>query len=63
MATAFGHVSQGDAVLMIEDGVFGARKGGTFATTIERTARDAKSMRWGPISPRAASKRRIWPMA
>src|SRR5271157_2450103 len=35
MATAFGHVLQGDAVLMIEDGVFGARKGATFAKTIE----------------------------
>jgi|SRR5271157_1218504 len=35
MATAFGHVLRGDAVLMIEDGVLGARKGGTFATTIE----------------------------
>ncbi len=35
MATAFGHVSQGDAVLMIEDGVFGGRKGTAFARTIE----------------------------
>ena len=31
---AFGHASAGDAVLMIEDGVFGARKGGAFARTI-----------------------------
>jgi len=35
MATAFGHVSQGDTVLMIEDGVFGGRKGTAFAKTIE----------------------------
>ena len=35
MATAFAHVSDGDAVLMIEDGVFGARKGAAFAGTIE----------------------------
>jgi len=35
MTTAFGHVSQGDALLMIEDGVFAARKTGTFAKTIE----------------------------
>ena len=35
MATAFGHVSQGDTVLMIEDGVFGGRKSTAFAKTIE----------------------------
>jgi len=30
-ATAFAHVLEGDAVLMIEDGVLAARKGGAFA--------------------------------
>ncbi len=35
MASAFAHASPGDAVLMIEDGVLGARKGGAFAPTIE----------------------------
>ena len=35
MVTAFAHVSDGDALLMIEDGVFGARKGAAFARTIE----------------------------
>ena len=34
MASAFGHVRAGDAVLMLEDGVLGARKGGTFATSL-----------------------------
>ena len=33
-ATAFAHVLPGDAVLMIEDGVLGARKGGAFAKRI-----------------------------
>ncbi len=31
MATACAHVLPGDAILMIEDGVLGARKGGAFA--------------------------------
>ena len=35
MATAFAHLSDGDALLMIEDGVFGARKGAAFSRTLE----------------------------
>jgi tRNA 2-thiouridine synthesizing protein B len=34
MATCFAHVRAGDAVLMFEDGVLGARKGGAFARTL-----------------------------
>ncbi len=37
MASAFAHASPGDAVLMIEDGVLGARKGGAFARMIEES--------------------------
>ncbi len=37
MASAFAHAAPGDAVLMIEDGVLGARKGGAFARTIEES--------------------------
>lgn len=35
MASAFTHAIPGDAVLMIEDGVLGARRGGAFARMIE----------------------------
>jgi len=44
MATAFGHVSQGDTVLMIEDGVFGGRKGTAFAKTIENARCDVYAL-------------------
>jgi tRNA 2-thiouridine synthesizing protein B len=33
-ASAFAHLNDGDAVLLIEDGVLGARKGGSFAKRI-----------------------------
>jgi tRNA 2-thiouridine synthesizing protein B len=33
-ASAFSHLCEGDAVLLIEDGVLGARKGGAFARRI-----------------------------
>ena len=33
-ASAFSHLREGDAVLFIEDGVLGARKGGAFAKRI-----------------------------
>ena len=33
-ASAFSHLSEGDAVLLIEDGVLGARKGGSFERRI-----------------------------
>ena len=52
-----GHVLAGRRVLMIEDGVLGARKGGTFAKAHRRGPRALRrSTRWGPISRRAASK-------
>lgn len=35
MATCFAHVSSGDAVLIYEDGVYGARKGAAFAKSLE----------------------------
>jgi tRNA 2-thiouridine synthesizing protein B len=35
MASAFGHARRGDSVLIFEDGVYGVRKGASFATTIE----------------------------
>jgi tRNA 2-thiouridine synthesizing protein B len=35
MASAFAHASPGDALLMIEDAVLGARRTGAFARTIE----------------------------
>ncbi len=34
LTTCLAHVAQGDAVLMIEDGVVGARKGSAFADTL-----------------------------
>lgn len=37
-ASAFAHLTEGDAVLMIEDGVLGARKSGAFAATLGATA-------------------------
>ena len=38
LATCLTHTSEGDAVLMIEDGVLGARKG----TAFEKTLRDKR---------------------
>jgi tRNA 2-thiouridine synthesizing protein B len=35
METCFAHIWQGDAVLMIEDAVFGARRGAVFANRLE----------------------------
>jgi tRNA 2-thiouridine synthesizing protein B len=35
MASCLAHAAKGDAVLMIEDGVFGARKGTAFAKALE----------------------------
>ena len=57
MATAFGHVLQGDAVLMIEDGVLGARKGGTFATTIETIRARCEVYALGTRSRRARTSK------
>jgi tRNA 2-thiouridine synthesizing protein B len=37
LCTCFGHLTAGDAVLMIEDGVIGARKGASTASMV-RTA-------------------------
>jgi tRNA 2-thiouridine synthesizing protein B len=48
MATAFGHALKGDAVLMIEDGVLGARKGGTFAKTVAEALARCEVYALGP---------------
>jgi tRNA 2-thiouridine synthesizing protein B len=48
MATAFGHAARGDAVLIIEDGVYGVRKGTTFAKTIEESCAICKVYALGP---------------
>jgi tRNA 2-thiouridine synthesizing protein B len=36
MASCFAHLMEGDAVLLIEDGVVGARKGTGFAATLQQ---------------------------
>ena len=36
MASCFTHLGEGDAVLLIEDGVVGARKGTVFATVLQQ---------------------------
>jgi tRNA 2-thiouridine synthesizing protein B len=48
MAAAFGHALDGDAVLMIEDGVFGARKGGAFARIIAENRMRCEVCALGP---------------
>jgi len=48
MATAFGHALRGDAVLMIEDGVLGAHKGGIFAGTIAESRGRCEIYALGP---------------
>ena len=45
MATCLAHLSAGDAVLMIEDGVIGARKGGGFAKSLRRQRRQLRGLR------------------
>ena len=48
MASCLGHVRVGDAVLMIEDGVFGARKGGAFAKSVVETVASHAVYALGP---------------
>ena len=48
MATALGHALRGDAVLMIEDGVLGAHKGGIFAGTIAESRGRCEIYALGP---------------
>jgi tRNA 2-thiouridine synthesizing protein B len=36
MASCFAHLVEGDAILLIEDGVVGARKGTAFAATLQQ---------------------------
>ena len=64
MASAFAHASPGDAVLMIEDGVLGARKGGAFAPMIEESPCGGLDLRARARSRRARHQvRRISPSA
>ncbi len=48
MATAFGHVQEGDSVLIFEDGVYGLRKGAAFAKTIEGNPTPVRVFALGP---------------
>ena len=48
MATAFGHAARGDSVLIIEDGVYGVRKGTGFAKTIEEGRASCEVYALGP---------------
>ena len=60
LRTCLGHLTVGDAVLMIEDGVIGARKGADGGSHgAGRAAGLAKSTRLPPIWPRGASRRRM----
>ena len=59
LKSCLGHLTAGDAVLMIEDGVVGARKGGALPPMVQAALQKcARSMRLRPIWPRAASSRR-----
>jgi tRNA 2-thiouridine synthesizing protein B len=42
LKSCLGHLCQGDAVLMIEDGVFGARKGSSAASMVQAALQAAK---------------------
>ncbi len=42
LCTCFGHITAGDAVLMIEDGVIGARKGATTAAMVQAALQKGK---------------------
>ncbi len=46
--SALNHLKPGDAVLMIEDGVVGARKGGAFANFLEKAAANCVIYVLGP---------------
>ena len=50
------HVTAGDRILLIEDGVLGGAQGRRFRPGADRReVGAARSTRWAPISPRAAS--------
>ena len=62
MASCLAHLSAGDAVLLIEDGVVGARKGGAFAKPLRRERRRAaRSTRSARISTARGVKPKISP--
>jgi len=42
LKSCLGHISSGDTVLMIEDGVFGARKGSAAATMVQAALQNGK---------------------
>ncbi|MGO8954797.1 MAG: sulfurtransferase complex subunit TusB [Rhodomicrobium sp.] len=42
LKSCLGHLCSGDAVLMIEDGVFGARKGSSAASMVQAALQTAK---------------------
>jgi tRNA 2-thiouridine synthesizing protein B len=42
LCSCFGHLTAGDAVLMIEDGVIGARKGATTAAMVKAALQKGK---------------------
>ncbi len=46
--SALNHLKPGDAVLMIEDGVVGARKGSAFAGPLENAAKSCSVFVLGP---------------
>lgn len=48
MQSALGHALKGDAVLLFEDGVYGALKGTTIASELGRVAGDVKVYVLGP---------------
>lgn len=47
-SSALNHLKPGDAVLMIEDGVVGARKGSAFAGHLENAAKNCSIYILGP---------------
>lgn len=48
LASCLHHVSPGDAVLLIEDGVLGARKGSAIAGAVAATLKGCKVLVLGP---------------
>lgn len=48
LKSCIGHLCSGDAVLMIEDGVFGARRGSTAAPMVQAALQSGKVYALGP---------------
>ena len=48
LTSCLGHCKPGDAVLLIEDGVVGARKGGVYAARLSEAGKQCKIFALGP---------------